>query len=129
MVVYADDFHLVDAQSQALIAKLISRVDSGVLFLLTARTGDEAWSPMLSRLAVHPGVGRLKLQSLEVNGVEALLASMLQLLPSERHLLAHRLHEHGGGNPFYIIELTSALVDDDCYCRPTPVRGDSQSSR
>ena len=58
------------------------------------------------------GLRRLKLPPLDAADIESLLESMLQLAPADRRQLAQRLHDEGGGSPFYAVEMTSALVDE-----------------
>lgn len=109
VVVFVDDLPQADPASRRLLDSLSRRLPAGVLLLATARTGEE--EPAVA-LPSHAGVRRLKLLPLPATDVELLLESMLDLPPESRHRLALRLHEHGAGNPFYVVELVSALADE-----------------
>ncbi len=111
VVVYFDDLPLADRASQQLLMAVSGRISGPILFLVTARTGEDRTSAYVE-LASRMGIRRIKLQPLSPREIELLLGSMLQLTPSTRHQLAQRLHVDGGGNPFYTIELTAALVDE-----------------
>lgn len=113
LVVYIDDLPRADRGSQRLLRSVMTRISAAVLFLMTARTGDEEPSAAYIELASESHVRRLKLQVLGQRDVEALIGSMLELPASERQRLARRLHAQGGGNPFYTIELTAAMVDEE----------------
>ena len=111
VVLYFDDLLLADRATQQLLMAVSGRVSAPILFLITARTGEDR-TPAYIELSSRIGIRRLKLQPLGLQEIELLLGSMLQLAPSTRHQLAERLHAEGGGNPFYTIELTAALVDE-----------------
>jgi DNA-binding SARP family transcriptional activator/tetratricopeptide (TPR) repeat protein/TolB-like protein len=111
VVLYFDDLPLADAETQQVLMALTSRVDAPLLLLVTARTGEDRTAAYLE-LSSRSGLRRLKLQPLGLKDVELLVGSMLELTPSARHQLAGRLYSEGGGNPFYTIELTAALVDE-----------------
>jgi DNA-binding SARP family transcriptional activator/TolB-like protein/tetratricopeptide (TPR) repeat protein len=113
VVVYIDDLPRADRGSQRLLRSVMAQLSTAVLFLMTARTGDEEPSSAYIELASESRVRRLKLHVLGQRDVEALIGSMLELPPSERQRLARRLHAQGGGNPFYTIELTAAMVDEE----------------
>ncbi|MBA3345184.1 MAG: AAA family ATPase [Gemmatimonadales bacterium] len=111
VVLYFDDLPSADSATQQLLMSVSDRISTAVLFLVTALTGEDRTSAYVE-LATRAGVRRLKLQPLALGDIEVLLGSMLELAPSARNHLAQRLHAETGGNPFYIIELTAALVDD-----------------
>jgi DNA-binding SARP family transcriptional activator/tetratricopeptide (TPR) repeat protein len=118
VVVFIDDFHWADRASQRLVASIPGRLRSGVLLLVSVRTGDSETTPEVVALGSVPTMRRLKLQPLNLAGVEGLLGSMVLLQSHQRHDLARRLHAQGGGNPFFTIELTAGLVDDG-FLTPT----------
>jgi DNA-binding SARP family transcriptional activator/tetratricopeptide (TPR) repeat protein len=118
VVVFIDDFHWADQASQRLVASIPGRLRSGVLLLVSVRTGDAETTPEVVALGSLAAMRRLKLQPLSLAGVESLLESMVPLEPLQRHDLARRLHAQGGGNPFFTIELTAGLVDDG-FLTPT----------
>jgi DNA-binding SARP family transcriptional activator/TolB-like protein len=111
IVIYLDDFPSIDLQSQRLIVAVAERIGGRVLFLITTRTGDQPRHEMLLRLYSHAGTRRIILNSLAAPEIEALLSSMLELSIAQRRELALQIHQQGGGNPLYTIELMAALVD------------------
>jgi DNA-binding SARP family transcriptional activator/TolB-like protein len=111
VVLYFDDLPLADPATQQALMAVSGRVIAPLLFLVTGRTGEDRTASYVE-LSSRAGIRRLKLQPLGLKDVELLLGSMLELTPSTRRHLAERLHTEGGGNPFYTIELTAALVDE-----------------
>jgi DNA-binding SARP family transcriptional activator/TolB-like protein len=118
IVLYIDDLPRADEPSQRVLRSVMARLSTAILFLITARTGEDEPSSAYIELASESNVRRLKLQLLGPREVEMLLGSMLELPAVERQGLARRLHGQGGGNPFYTIELTAAMVDEELL-RPT----------
>ena len=113
VALFLDDVSSADLASQRLMLSLAHRPpNAGLLLLLAARPSELGRTSVLSELHATRGVRQLKLQPLSAGEVEALLASMLELPLGERHELATRLHDAGGGNPFYATEIVSALVDE-----------------
>jgi DNA-binding SARP family transcriptional activator/tetratricopeptide (TPR) repeat protein len=106
-ILLVDDLAQADAPSRATLLHLAEHLPAGVLLLTTALAEEDG-----SSLPPSGSVRRLKLQPLSLEEIELLVGSMLELPAEDRHHLATRLHEHGGGNPFYIVELVSALADD-----------------
>ena len=88
------------------------KVWSGEATIVVARTTDGD-TGIPAELGAAPAVRRLKLPPLSPAEVESLVASMLVLPAPERHTLASRLHDEGGGNPLYTIELAAALVESE----------------
>lgn len=113
IVLFIDDLPRADESSQRVMRSVVGRLSTGILFLIAARTGEEEPSPAYIELATEFHARRLKLHPLSIHEVESLLGSMLELPASERQRLARRLHAQGGGNPFYTIELTAAMVDEE----------------
>jgi DNA-binding SARP family transcriptional activator/TolB-like protein len=113
VVLLVDDLPRADEPSQRLLRSVVGRLSTGVLFLATARIGEDEPSSAYVELASELHARRLKLHVLNPHEVESLLGSMLELPASERQRLARRLHAQGGGNPFYLIELTAAMVDEE----------------
>ena len=118
VILFIDDLPRADESSQRLLGSVVGRLSTGVLCLATARTGEEEPSSTYMELAAELHPRRLKLHPLNAPEVESLLGSMLELPGPERQRLARRLHGQGGGNPFYTIELTAAMVDEELL-RPT----------
>ncbi len=113
VILFIDDLPRADESTQRLLRTVVARLSTAVLLLITARTGEEEPSSAYIELASEFHARRLKLHALSAHEVETLLASMLELPVSERQRLARRLHAQGGGNPFYTIELTAAMVDEE----------------
>jgi len=113
LLFYLEDVPRSDEASQRVLRSLIARAAGRVLFLLTARTGEQEVSSTFVELVSEFHLRRLKLQALTAHDVEVLLASMLELPAGERQSLSQRLYEQSGGNPFYTIELTAAMVDEE----------------
>ena len=113
VVLYIEDVPRADSESQRLLSAIQSRLSTSVMFLMTARTGDQETTPAFVELASGFLVRRLKLQALSLRDIEGLLSSMLELPPGDRQRLAQRLYAQSGGNPFYAIELTAAMVDEE----------------
>ncbi len=109
VLLFIDDLAQADPASLRVLLALAERPPARCMVLLTARTGAD--EPPLG-LPSHPALRRLKLQPLSMPEVELLVSSILDLPADERHDLAAWLHEQGGGNPFYIVELVSALADE-----------------
>lgn len=108
-VVFVDDLAQADPASRRLVLSLMENPPARLLLLAAVRTGDGEPSVVLPPA---PSVSRLKLQPLSEQETELLLGSMLELPLGDRRYLASRLHQQGGGNPFYTTELISALADD-----------------
>jgi tetratricopeptide (TPR) repeat protein len=109
VLLFIDDLPQADGASRQVVLALIEHPPRGILLVTTARTGDGA-VPLV--LPSQPGIRRLKLQPLSLAEVELLVSSILELCPEDRRHLAARLHIHGGGNPFYVVEVVSALADE-----------------
>ncbi len=109
LILFIDDLPQADPASLRALSSLIEQPPPGLLVLATARTGEEEPQVALPR---QPVIRRLKLQPLSIPEVELLLGSILELPPEDRSRLAARLHAQGGGSPFYIVEMISALADE-----------------
>ena len=112
VLVLVDDFVAADEASRQLLLSLMRTLPCGVLVVVGARPEELEASRLNRELGKLPGLRRIKLQRLSVVQVEHLVASMLELSPPTRHELAARLHAESEGNPFYVIELVSALADN-----------------
>lgn len=111
VVVAVDDADLADPGSLGILEALFRRPVSGVLVIVSA------CPDRLPSLADFERAGRdsearvrLRLDPLAVNGVEAMVAGMAELVPAERRLLAERLHGESGGSPLVVIELLTSLA-------------------
>ena len=117
-----DDTHLMDPASQQLLGHLVPRLRGRILLVAIGRDDGKTSSPVVAALRSTSRFRRLKLQALSVADVERMLASMLELGAADCSRLARRLEAEGGGNPLYVIEMTSALVDEG-QLRNTPEVG------
>ncbi len=104
-----DDLPQADPASRHVLLALAEHLPARCTLVITARSGPDE-----PRLAIpsHARLRRLKIQPLTLPEVELLLGSILELPQEDRHQLAARLHQQGGGNPFYTVELVSALADE-----------------
>lgn len=112
VLILLDDITRLDPDSFALMIAAAARQTRHLLLLATAATDDPETPAAVDHLRSVASFRRLKLPPLGVADLEALLDSMLQLTPADRHQLAERLYAEGGGSPFYAVEMTSALVDE-----------------
>ena len=112
IVLLVDDFALADAASRRLVTRTLSRVSRRVLLVATAPIDEPEASAALEELRSLPWLRRLKLAPLTLADLELLLKTMLEMDPADRRELAGRLHQEGAGNPFYAVEMVSALVDE-----------------
>lgn len=112
VVLFLDDFPFADGETGRLILALARHPPPGLLLLLTARTDGSNGTETLTDLRRLPGVRHLKLPPLGIAEIEALLGSMLELPVVQRQPLAARLHAETGGNPFFVTEIVSAMVDE-----------------
>ncbi len=106
MVLILEDWHWVDEASDKALRKLIGMTAAYplVLVVLYRPRNSVSW----------PAIGHhtpIALKSLEVNLTTTLIKSILgveQVAPE----LADKIHEHTGGNPFFVEELCEALKGD-----------------
>ncbi len=100
LVLVLDDLHWSDGASIELIASLVRREPSApVLLALGFRPGQA--SERLSTAMAQPGVRRLELEQLSE-------ADAAQLLDAVDPASVSAIYRHGGGNPFYLEQLSRA---------------------
>lgn len=124
VIIFIDDLAAADPESRRLIAALARQLPAaGVLLLVTATDADTAATAELRSL---PGARRLRLRPLTADEVDALIASMVACAARGRRELAIRLHAEGGGNPLFVTEIVSELMeagrlspDSPGYWRPS----------
>lgn len=109
LLIFIDDLPQSDAPSRRVLDTLFERLPPHCLVIVTARTGEDE-APL--GFPPHADVRRLKLRPLALADVELLVGSIVELEAEERHRLAARLQEQCAGNPFYVVELISAMADD-----------------
>ncbi|HKP28906.1 MAG TPA: BTAD domain-containing putative transcriptional regulator, partial [Gemmatimonadales bacterium] len=106
-----DDTEGADAAARERLLAFIRDLPPSTMVVLTRR--PDGW-PELGRaldLGMVRGARRIKLVPLSTREVGQLLDSMLEIAPDDRAPLAQRLAADSGGNPFYVMELASALAD------------------
>ena len=111
VLLVVDDAASADEASRASLLALAHELPRATMLVITRR--PEEW-PELGRaldLGRIPAARRIRLAPLTPKDVAALLDSMLAIAPADRDALAARLAAESVGNPFYIMELTSALAD------------------
>ena len=109
VLVLADDLHLADRESRALVAALCRHPVQGVLVIASALRGA---LPELDRVA-QPASElnlRLRLAPLTAQEVGQMLISMAELGPADADVLARRLHADTDGSPLLVTEYFLALV-------------------
>ncbi|MDQ3138068.1 MAG: AAA family ATPase, partial [Gemmatimonadota bacterium] len=112
LMLFLDDVGALDPAGRALVTAVLEHPGARLLAILTTRPEESDGSAVVAGLRSLPRVRRLTLTPLNPPQIEAMLGSMLALLPDDRKALASRLHAEGGGNPSYTVEMVSALVDD-----------------
>ncbi|MGI9041182.1 MAG: ATP-binding protein [Gemmatimonadales bacterium] len=112
VILFLDDLGAVDSTSRAVVTEALGRPGAKLLAIVAAPSEEANGSTALAELRSLPRVRRLRLAALDPGQVEAMLGSMLALRAGDRQELAARLHAEGGGNPFYTVEMVSALVEE-----------------
>ncbi len=113
VILFLDDFPAADPATQQLLLAVAQRLSKArILILLTARSSGAIAPAAWTALQAIYGVRTLRLQPLDAAAVEGLLGSMLEVRDAERHPLALRLHADSGGNPFFVIQMVAALLDE-----------------
>jgi DNA-binding CsgD family transcriptional regulator len=109
VLVAIDDLQWLDPSSTLVIGFAARRFAGPVGVLGTVRTGDGPVDLSWLRLPPPDAVQRIDLRPLSIGGLQQVVATRLGQTPSRRTML--RIHEASGGNPFYAIELASAVAE------------------
>jgi DNA-binding CsgD family transcriptional regulator len=117
LVVAVDDVQWLDPSSAASLAFALRRLQAGVAILLARRLGEGVETAPLE--VALDGVEHLRLGPLSVGAIQQVLRDELDRVFARPTLL--RIHEASGGNPFYALELASALGPDVDPTQPLPV--------
>ena len=112
LVVAIDDVQWLDSSSASVLAFALRRLDGTVRLVLARRSEP-------SELEQSVDVERLRIGPLSVGALHKLLHDRLGRLFARQTLL--RIHERSGGNPFFALELASALDEDVDPLEPLPV--------
>lgn len=119
VLLVVDDLAAADEASRRLLLAVLRRIGDAPM------VADAAPPAMLAVLTTRPGALRradfrdaaplrwIRLRALDAEQADALIASMLLLPADERRALSLRLHAETGGNPLDVIEIVSALVDEE----------------
>lgn len=112
VLIFADDFPRLDAQTRALLLSLVRNPPRALLIMLAAKPDELRAVGRAHDIDESPFVARLKLQPLDARHTEALVSSMIEISSAAQlQELAQRIHAESGGLPFYAVELVSALAD------------------
>lgn len=117
VIIFVDDLAATDPASRRLIAALARRLPGAAILLLV--TADDADRAPIAELRGLPGSRRIRLRPLTAAEVDALIGSMLACTTADRRELATRLHAEGRGNPRFVADRVTALVDSGRLGRDT----------
>ncbi len=118
LALFLDDLQWLDAATLELLEYLITDPDLGNLMLVGAYRDNEVSSshPLTHTLAAIRKAGlaiqELVLEPLGIDDVGRLVADALHCEADSGHLLAKLVHEKTGGNPFFAIQLLTALAEE-----------------
>ena len=117
VIVLLDDLQWADPASAKLITTILDQEDLSHLLLIgTYRDGPDevgaTWRQTLERLQIYEEkILRIRLKPLSEDKIAEWLAAAFRCRKREAWNLARRLHEHTGGNPFFVAELFRMLHD------------------
>ena len=115
VLVAVDDLQWLDAESAVLLSFAARRLASDPIGFLLARRIDRA--------ITHPDLGenvrRIEIQPLSLGALHRLIHERLGA-PVPRSVL-RRIHDVSGGNPFFALELASAVVNRDASTQDLPL--------
>jgi DNA-binding CsgD family transcriptional regulator len=111
LLVAVDDLQWVDADSALVLSFAARRLTSETIAVLLTRRTEEA----APHLDLGRNVERIDVEPLSLGGVHRLLHERLgEHVPRP---LLHRIHDVSGGNPFFALELASAVADRHANAR------------
>lgn len=111
VLLFVDDVSQADDATRDLVNGLAQALPRRTLLIATTRCDEPRRAGFAQALFAVRGARRLKLQPLSLGAVEGMIASMISMVDDERRAVAARLLSDTGGNPFYVVELVSALAD------------------
>lgn len=119
-LIAVDDVQWLDPSSSRALGFALRRLDGcPILLLLTRRLAEGGHQSELVRALPPDRVRRLIVGPLSVGALHRFLRDRLQRSFPRQTLL--RIHERSGGNPFFALELASALPADVDPLQPLPV--------
>ncbi|HTW65878.1 MAG TPA: sigma 54-interacting transcriptional regulator, partial [Bryobacteraceae bacterium] len=118
LALFLDDLQWLDTATLELLEHLVTDSDVGHVLLIGAYRDNEVSSshPLMRTLAAIRNAGaktqEIVLAPLGLDDVERLIAEALHCGPDSAGPLALLVHEKTGGNPFFAIQLLTALVEE-----------------
>jgi hypothetical protein len=118
LALFLDDLQWLDTATLELLERLITDPDVQHVLLIGAYRDNEVSSshPLMRTLAAIRDAGaraqEIVLAPLRLDDVERLIADALHCGPDSAGPLALLIHEKTGGNPFFAIQLLTALVEE-----------------
>jgi PAS domain S-box-containing protein len=118
LALFLDDLQWLDTATLELLERLVTDPDVRHVLLIGAYRDNEVSSshPLMRTLGAIRDAGaraqEIVLAPLGLNDVERLVADALQCGPNSAGPLALLIHEKTGGNPFFAIQLLTALVQE-----------------
>lgn len=118
LTLFLDDLHWVDAASLDLLEDLMTRSELRHLLVIGAYRDNEIdlAHPLVRKLEAIRGAGlkveEIRLSPLSRKHLEEFVVDALRCVPARAVPLARILHEKTAGNPFFVMQFLSALVDE-----------------
>jgi PAS domain S-box-containing protein len=118
LVLFLDDLQWLDSATLDLLGDLLTQPDIQHLMLIGAYRDNEVSSahPLMRKLEAIRKLGArirsITLAPLNGRDLGKLIADSLHCEPEAVTLLAQLIHEKTGGNPFFVIQFISALVEE-----------------
>ena len=113
VVIVADRFDDLDAESRTLLLETARRLSGGVLVLLVVGTSDGDLRSVELALRGTPSVTSVLLLPLSAAEVGTLLTTSTALAAEEVSSLAGMLAGETGGIPAYVVAMLDAMLDDE----------------
>ena len=119
LALFLDDLQWLDPATLELLERLVTDPDVRHVLLIGAYRDNEVspTHPLMRTLAAIRDAGarprEIVLAPLGLDDVEQLIADALRCGPDSAGPLALLVHEKTGGNPFFAIQLLTALVEED----------------
>ncbi|MGE5926849.1 MAG: AAA family ATPase [Gemmatimonadota bacterium] len=111
VLIVADDAPDICTELRSVLAHIAARVPRHVLLVLTSEPGRLTGTDLGRAFREASDGRRLKLQPLDENQIEVLIASMVPLAAADRQRLASMLLAETDGNPLRITDCISAFAD------------------